>query len=53
MEYQNLSDLLKSDPESKTYFDQLPAYARDQISNNVASFDELKNFVGIFTLDIG
>lgn len=47
MKYQNLSDLLENDPQSKNFFGQLPDYVQEQISTrsgNVTSFDELKNY---------
>ncbi len=45
--YQNLGDLLKSNPEVYDYFTSLPVYARSMIarrSENVHSYRELKSY---------
>ena len=47
MKYPDLDALLRSEPEARQYYDQLPQYVRDQISTRVTgvnSFESLKDY---------
>lgn len=41
MRYPNLNVLLHNDPEAKHYFENLPDYAREQISSRSTGVDSL------------
>ncbi|MGI5876854.1 MAG: hypothetical protein ACOX6X_08650 [Dethiobacteria bacterium] len=46
--YRDMYEMLEKDPKARKYFDELPAYVRNQISTragNVNSYESLKRYV--------
>lgn len=50
MDYENISQLISSDPEAMRYFNSLPAYEQQQIldrGTGVNTLDKLKGFAAM------